>query len=171
MEVILVDKNDRQIGTEEKLKAHVEGKLHRAFSVFIFNSKNEFLLQKRAANKYHSGGLWTNPCCSHPEPGKDIKEEAKKRLKIEMGITCELEEKFSFIYKVKFSNGLYENEYDHVFFGKSNETPKLNEDEASDYRWVGSEELGKDIKKNPKKYTYWLIKCINEVIETANSSY
>ena len=168
MDIILVDKNDNQIATEEKLKAHKEGKLHRAFSVFVFNSKKELLLQKRAYDKYHSAGIWANTCCSHPKPGKDLKEEAEARLKEEMGITCNLEEKFSFIYKVKFENGLYEHEYDHVFFGRSDEKPKPNKDEASDWKYISLNELEIDIKENPDKYSYWLKECFEKVKEEAS---
>jgi isopentenyl-diphosphate Delta-isomerase len=169
MEVILVDRSDKQIGIEEKLKAHQEGKLHRAFSVFIFNSKKELLLQKRAEGKYHSSGLWTNTCCSHPRPGKDIKEEAEARLKEEMGIICKLEEKFSFIYKVKFENNLYEHEFDHVFFGKYNGLVKPRKEEVSSYKWVSLKELEKEINKNPEKYTFWLKECIERVIMESNN--
>jgi isopentenyl-diphosphate delta-isomerase len=171
MDVILVDKSDKQTGTEEKLKAHKEGKLHRAFSVFIFNSKKEFLLQKRADGKYHSPGLWTNTCCSHPQSGKDIKKEAETRLKEEMGIECRLKEVFSFVYKVKFDNGLYEHEYDHVFFGKYEGKVKPNKEEVSDFKWLSLAELKKDIKQNPKKYTYWLKECIDRVIKEVNNSF
>jgi isopentenyl-diphosphate Delta-isomerase len=164
MDIILVDKTDKQTGVEEKLKAHKEGKLHRAFSVFIFNSKKELLLQRRAEGKYHSSGLWTNTCCSHPHPGKNIKEEAEARLEEEMGIKCALAEKFSFVYKVKFDNGLYEHEYDHVFFGRFNGKPKPNKEEVSDWKWLSLEELKKDIEKNPKKYTYWLKECVDRVL-------
>jgi isopentenyl-diphosphate delta-isomerase len=169
MDVILVDKSDKQIGIKEKLKAHQEGKLHRAFSVFIFNPKKELLLQKRAKGKYHSSGLWTNTCCSHPQSGKDIKDEAETRLKDEMGITCNLTEKFSFIYKVKFDNGLYEHEYDYVFFGRYDGKVKPNKDEVESYKWISLNELKKDIKQNPKKYTYWLKECIDRVIKESNN--
>lgn len=154
-QIILVDKNDNEIGTEEKLKTHQQGKLHRAFSILIFNSKNELLIQKRAKTKYHTPGLWTNTCCSHPRKGKNIKEEAKKRLKQEMGFDCELKEIFTFIYKAKFKNRLTEHEYDHVFTGQFDGTPKPNPNEADDYKWISLEKLKKDIKKSPEKYTPW----------------
>ncbi len=155
-EVVLVDSNDKETGFEEKLKTHKEGKLHRAFSIFVFNSKGELLLQKRAETKYHCGGLWTNTCCSHPRPGELLKEAVHRRLKQEMGFDCLLNEVFSFSYKVKFENNLVENEFDHVFSGKFDGEPKPNPEEASAFKWVGVEELKKDIKKNPGKYTYWL---------------
>jgi isopentenyl-diphosphate Delta-isomerase len=169
MHVILVDKSDRVIGTEEKLKAHQEGKLHRAFSVFIFNKKKELLLQRRAEDKYHSGGLWTNTCCSHPRQKKELNEEAEARLEEEMGISCHLEEKFCFIYKVRFENGLYEHEYDHVFFGKYDGKITPNKKEVSKWGWISLDGLKKDINKNPEKYTYWLKECLDRVIEQTNS--
>ncbi len=153
--VITVDKKDEEIGKEEKLKTHQEGKLHRAFSIFIFNKKGELLLQKRAGAKYHSGGLWSNTCCSHPRPGFDLKEEAKKRLKEEMGVETELKEVFSFIYKTKIGK-LIEHEFDHVFIGKFNGDPKPNEKEVEEWRWVSKRELKKALKENPEKYTPWL---------------
>src|SRR4030042_2763439 len=121
--IILVDENDREIGTEEKLKTHEQGKLHRAFSIFVFNSKGELLLQRRAKGKYHSGGLWTNTCCSHPREGEKLEEAVHRRLKQEMGLDCPLKEAFSFIYKVRFENGLFEHELDHVFIGRVDGKP------------------------------------------------
>jgi isopentenyl-diphosphate Delta-isomerase len=171
MNIILVDKSDKQIGTEEKLLAHKEGKLHRAFSIFVFNSKKELLLQRRAEGKYHSSGLWTNTCCSHPQPGKNIVKEAESRLKEEMGIDCKLKEVFSFVYKVKFANGLYEQEYDHVFFGKSDELSKPNKDEVADHKWMSLENLKVDIKENPEKYTYWLKVCLDKVMKEASMKF
>ncbi len=153
--LILVDENDRQIGTEEKIKAHEEGKLHRAFSIFIFNSKGEMLLQKRAKTKYHSGGLWTNTCCSHPRDGERIEEAVHRRLKEEMGFDCELEEKFHFIYKVKLDHGLTEHEFDHVFVGKYDGEVKPNPEEADDFKWINMETLKKDLEEHPENYTEW----------------
>lgn len=153
--VILVDKKDREIGVEEKIKAHKKGLLHRAFSILVFNKKGDILLQKRAKSKYHSGGLWTNTCCSHPRPKESLKKAAKKRLREEMGIECKnLKEIFSFIYKKKVGN-LIEHEFDHVFFGKFNGKPKPNKKEAEDWKWIKLTALKKDIKKNPQKYTPW----------------
>lgn len=162
--VILVDENDKELGVEEKLKTHQEGKLHRAFSIFVLNSKGELLLQKRAKNKYHSGGLWSNTCCSHPSPGNSIEEESRKRLKEEMGFDCDLKEAFSFIYSIKFDENLSENEFDHVFIGKSDADPEPNPEEVGEWKWVGLEELKKDIEKNPENYTYWLRLSIDKVI-------
>ena len=118
--VVLVDKNNNEIGTEDKLDAHKKGLLHRAFSIFIFNDNNQILLQKRSDVKYHSAGLWSNTCCSHPYNDKPLVEYANTRLIQEMGIQSNLKEFFSFIYRAEFSNGLIEFEYDHVFFGKYN---------------------------------------------------
>jgi isopentenyl-diphosphate delta-isomerase len=152
--VILVNKKDKAIGTEEKLKAHQKGKLHRAFSVVLFNKKGEILIQKRAKSKYHSPGLWTNTCCSHPKPNENTKEAAQRRLKEEMGIKTDLKKAFSFIYKAKLGN-LVEYEFDHVFLGRFDGQPKPNKKEIEDWQWIKLVDLEKDIKKNPKKYTPW----------------
>lgn len=153
--VVLVNKKDEVIGVEEKIKAHQKGKLHRAFSVFLFNKKGELLIQKRAKSKYHSGGLWTNTCCSHPRPDEKIEEAAKRRLKEEMGINCKnLKEAFSFIYKAKVGN-LIEHEFDHVFFGRFGGKPEPDKKEVADWQWIKPPDLEADIKKNPQKYTPW----------------
>jgi len=163
--IILVDKKDRQIGTEFKLKAHREGKLHRAFSIFVFNSKGEMLLQQRAFKKYHSGGLWTNTCCSHPKVGETVLEAGHRRLKEEMGFDCELSEVFSFVYKAKLDNELTEYEFDHVLFGQFNGNPVINKDEVADFKWIDLKSLTKDIKSNPQAYTYWFKECYNKVLK------
>ena len=168
-EVILVDENDEEVGTEEKIKTHREGKLHRAFSIFVFNPKGELLLQRRAKIKYHSGGLWTNTCCSHPSPGETLEEAVHRRLKEEMGFDCELEEIFSFTYQVKFDNDLFENEYDHVFIGKFDGEPTPNPEEVDEWKWIDLEELKKDIQENPDSYTYWLKQSIDKVISYLKS--
>lgn len=154
-EVILVDKNNRKIGIEEKMKAHREGKLHRAFSIFIFNSKGESLIQQRAVTKYHSGGLWSNTVCSHPKPDESYEQAVHRRLKEEMGFDCKLKKLFCFIYKTSFQSGLIENEYDCVFIGKFDGKPKPDTREIMDYKWVPTEELRQDITKNPEKYSVW----------------
>jgi len=154
--VILVDENDNPLGFEEKLKAHQDGKMHRAFSIFIFNSTNQLLLQQRSTSKYHSGDLWTNTCCSHPRPDEQVVNAAHRRLKEEMGFDCELNEAFTFTYKVHFENGLIEHEYDHVLVGRYNQDPILNLEEAQDFRWVDLKVLENLIFKNPKIYTEWL---------------
>lgn len=134
--VILVDKHDNESGVEEKMKAHREGKLHRAFSLFVFNTQGHLLLQKRAKTKYHSAGLWTNTCCGHPRPGESLKKAIHRRLKEEMGFECPLKEIFHFIYHAEFDNGLFEHEYLYVFEGRSSEIPHLNKEEAGDYYYI-----------------------------------
>ncbi len=154
--VILVDKNNRKIGEKEKIKAHKEGKLHRAFSIFIFNSKYELLIQQRAKSKYHCKRMWANTCCSHPRPRESYSQATHRRLKEEMGFDCKLKKLFCFVYKTKFENGLIENEYDCVFVGKFDGIPKPNSKEVMNYKWVFIRDLKKDIKKNTNKYTIWL---------------
>ena len=153
--VILVDENDNQVGVMPKLEAHQKGLLHRAFSVFIFNSKYELLLQKRASSKYHSGGLWTNTCCSHPREGEDTLDAANRRLDEEMGIKTSLRKVYDFIYKAELDNQLTEHEFDHVFYGVCDNDPILNKDEAEDFKWVDMETLNNDIIKNEDDYTVW----------------
>ncbi|OGC47493.1 isopentenyl-diphosphate delta-isomerase [candidate division WWE3 bacterium RIFCSPHIGHO2_01_FULL_35_17] len=154
-DVILVDENDTPIGICEKLEAHKKKLLHRAFSVFIFNDKNELLLQRRAISKYHSGGLWTNTVCSHPAPGEDTISAAHRRLVEEMGFDTEVKEVFTFSYKHEFDNGITENEFDHVIVGKYNNDPISNPEEVEEWKWATREEVLIDIKENPDKYTYW----------------
>jgi isopentenyl-diphosphate Delta-isomerase len=154
-EVILVDATDAQVGVMEKLEAHRKGLLHRAFSVFIFNSKNEMLLQKRAAEKYHSPGLWTNACCSHPRPGENTLNAAKRRLKEEMGLETELNFKTSFIYKTAFDNGLTEHEFDHIYIGETDEQPGLNKLEVESFKWLSIEKIKEEIHLNPERFTSW----------------
>ena len=153
--VILVDELDRVLGTEDKIKAHEKGLLHRAFSVFVINNEDELLLQKRASDKYHSPGLWTNTCCSHPAPGDDLQHSAEKRLSEEMGFSCSLTWAFKLIYRVSFDNGLTEHELDHVFFGRFNDNPMPNLHEVEDWRWENIDSLKHDLIKNPRQYTYW----------------
>ena len=152
--VILVNTLDEPIGEMEKMEAHFQGQLHRAFSVFIFNPKKELLLQKRADGKYHSPSLWTNTCCSHPRPGETTEDAAHRRLKYEMGFDCELHFAFSFIYKKKLGN-LIENEFDHLFTGVFKGNPKINLLEASDWKFSSLEDIGLSIKNNPEQFTYW----------------
>ena len=153
--VVLVDQNDQKLGLMEKQQAHVAGLLHRAFSVFIFNSKGELMIQQRAANKYHSPTLWTNTCCSHPRDEETYEQAAHRRLQEEMGFDCQLEFKFSFIYKAHLENDLTEHELDHVFIGTFDDEPNLNPEEVMAYRWVELDDLKKDMKKNPQNYTAW----------------
>ena len=160
--VILVDEHDREVGLMEKMEAHHKGLLHRAFSVLVFNENGELLLQRRAFGKYHSEGLWTNTCCSHPYPGESILEAGKRRLFEEMGFTCELSEVFSFIYKAELENGLIEHELDHVIVGFSEETPHLNLEEVSAFKWMNVDEIKADIKENSSHYTAWFRILIEE---------
>ncbi len=153
--VILVDEQDHQVGTMEKIEAHEKALLHRAFSVFVFNSKGELMLQQRALEKYHSPGLWTNTCCSHQREGETTLEAAHRRLQEEMGFDTELEEKFAFIYKAPFDNGLTEHEYDHVLVGSYDQEPILNPKEAASWKWIALGDVKKDIDINPDNYTPW----------------
>jgi isopentenyl-diphosphate delta-isomerase len=164
--VILVDKNDNEVGTMEKQEAHVKGLLHRAFSVFIFNDKNELLLQRRAVNKYHSGGLWTNTCCSHPRQNEKTEDAAKRRLLEEMGMRSTLKKQFDFVYKAKLDNNLYEHELDHVFFGFTNDLPIINPEEVEEYTYKTLEDIGKEMKEIPDKYTEWFKICFREVVNS-----
>jgi len=153
--VILVNKQNKEIGICLKSEAHKKGKLHKAFSIFIFNSKNELLLQRRVKEKYHSGGLWSNTVCSHPKPGEIIENATKIRLVEEMGFSTNLKELYSFIYKSDYENGLCEHEFDHVFIGYYDKAPTPNPEEVMDYKWITADDLKKNIKKNPGDYTSW----------------
>jgi isopentenyl-diphosphate delta-isomerase len=153
--VVLVDKNDHQIGLMPKMEAHEKGRLHRAFSVFVFNDKKELLLQQRAKDKYHSPLLWTNTCCSHQREGESNLAAGRRRLDEEMGFTTSLEEVFSFIYKAPFHNGLTEHEYDHVLIGYYNDAPNINKDEAESYKWMTLEAVKAEMKDQPEIYTEW----------------
>ena len=153
--VILVNENDEQIGLMPKMEAHEKAVLHRAFSVFVFNNKNQLMLQQRAANKYHSLLLWTNTCCSHQRNGETNIEAGKRRLQEEMGFVCELEEKTSFIYKAPFDNGLTEHELDHIMVGYYNENPIINKEEVESFKFMTVEEVKHDMTVNPKLYTAW----------------
>lgn len=160
-EVILVDENDTQIGTMGKLKAHTEGRLHRAFSVLLINSSGEILLQKRAEGKYHSGGLWTNTCCSHPMPGESNNQAAKRRLQEEMGVDLQPSFCYSFIYRVELDGGIVEHELDHVFIGTYDGIPKLNKDEASEWKYMAIADVKSDLKTNPNSYSHWFRLIMN----------
>lgn len=146
-----------------KLVAHRKGLLHRAFSIFIFNPRGELLLQRRTRRKYHSGGLWSNTCCSHPRPGETVLRAAHRRLKEEMGFDTKLKEIFSFVYKVKFLNGLIEHEYDHVLVGRFGGTPKPNPKEAEACKWIALAALRRDIRRHPRRYSFWLQKALPRV--------
>ncbi len=161
--VILVNKADHEIGEAEKMKVHKEGLLHRAFSVFIFNSRDQLLLQRRSKTKYHSPSLWSNTCCSHPRPSENILEAAHRRLKGEMGFDCDIRKDFSFIYKVQFDGGLFEHEYDHVFVGTCDKEPVPNPEEVDECKWVSMDRLKRDIRNNPEHYTYWFKKAVGRI--------
>lgn len=154
-QVVLVDSEDQILGLMEKQQAHINGLLHRAFSVFLFNEKGEMLLQKRASEKYHSPNQWTNAVCSHPRNGETYLEGAKRRLKEELGIETELAEKFYFIYKADVGGNLWEHELDHVFTGIYEGNFTLNEGEVSEIRYISMENLDKELKENPENFTEW----------------
>ena len=153
--VVLVDRNDNPMGLMPKLEAHEKGVLHRAFSVFILNRKGQLMLQRRALDKYHSPGLWTNTCCSHPRESESIIEAGLRRLKEEMGFTTPLEPMFSFIYKSKFDNGLREHEFDHVLLGYYDKPPFINAIEVSDWKWMSLDKIILEIKNKPEDFTVW----------------
>ena len=163
-QLILVDENDVELGFLDKLAVHEKGILHRAFSVFIFNSKGEFLLQQRADEKYHSPGLWSNTCCSHPNKGETLEEAIERRLVEEMGLQCEVEFKFKFKYKMEFDNGLTEHELDHVYFGYTDEEPILNPEEVKSWRYISLEELQLEMKSDPEHFSIWFRICFSEVV-------
>lgn len=160
-QVILVDSNDNVLGTMEKMEAHSRGLLHRAFSVLLFNSHGELLLQQRSVKKYHSGGLWTNTCCSHPRPGEKTATAVYRRLKEEMGIITETRALYSFVYTISFDQGLTEHELDHVFVGHYDGDPIINPDEIKDWKWVNLDSLREDIALYPDQYTYWFKLILN----------
>ena len=154
-QVVLVNEKDEKIGLMGKQEAHEKALLHRAFSVFIFNEKEELMLQQRALNKYHSPGLWANTCCSHQRDGETSINAGKRRLMEEMGFTTELKETTSFIYKAPFDNGLTEHELDHILIGHYNATPNINPEEVADWKWMDLEAVKKDMELNPENYTAW----------------
>lgn len=153
--VILVDTNDEPLGLMEKMAAHEQALLHRAFSVFVLNDKNEVMLQQRASHKYHSPLLWTNTCCSHQRAGESNTQAGKRRLEEEMGFKTELKELFYFIYKAPFDNGLTEHELDHVMIGYSNNEPKINKEEVESWKWMKIEDIKNDMEIHPEIYTVW----------------
>ena len=153
--VVLVDESDNEIGQMEKQAAHIEPHLHRAFSIFLFNSKGELLMQQRALSKYHSPGLWTNTCCSHPRAGETTAEAASRRLMEEMGMRCEMHEVYTFIYKAPVGQGLTEHEFDHVFIGQSDDIPCINTEEVASWKYMTIDDLSIDIALYPEHYTEW----------------
>lgn len=171
--LILVDTHDKEIGVMPKIEAHEKGVLHRAFSIFIFNSKGQFLLQQRAFNKYHSSGLWTNTCCSHPRPGEAVEDAAHRRLFEEMGIRSELKKLFSFLYTAPVGGDLVENELDHVFAGVCDDIPTFDTLEVAGWRYVDAEVLYMEMQQSPKRFTEWFKICLDryksEILAYQNS--
>jgi len=155
-ELILVNEQDEEIGFGEKLKVHKNAQLHRAFSIFVINKKNQLLLQRRAFSKYHSGGLWANTCCSHPLRGEDQELTLHRRLMEEMGFDCNLKKLFHFIYKVELDNGLTEYELDHVYLGRHENDPNPNPKEVNNFKWMDLDKLKIDLEVNNQNYTYWI---------------
>ncbi|MER3427539.1 MAG: isopentenyl-diphosphate delta-isomerase [Pyrinomonas sp.] len=155
-EVILVNEMDEAIGTGEKHETHLHGRMHRAFSIFVFNSRGDLLLQRRAPNKYHSAGLWSNTCCGHPRPHETVEQAAHRRLREEMGFDCELHPVFAFVYRTELDNQMIEHEYDHVLVGSFDGTPAPDNGEVSEWRWVNAQQLVREISRHPERYTYWL---------------
>lgn len=162
-QVILVNEQDEAIGLMEKMEAHRKALLHRAFSVLVFNSRGELLLQQRAAVKYHSAGLWTNTCCSHPRPGESGEAAAHRRLQEEMGFDCPLEYRFHFIYKTELEHGLSEHELDYVYYGYFDGEPVINRDEVAAWRWLGLDALKAEVQQEPQKFTFWLRDILNRI--------
>jgi len=161
--VVLVDENDLELGTMEKLQAHELGLLHRAFSVFVFNSNNELLIHKRAEGKYHSGGLWTNSCCSHPKPNEHFQDAAIRRVKEELGMEISGVNKIGkLIYKVELDNNLTEHEYDYILTTKSDERPDLNPEEASEYLYKSIDIIKQEMKEKPDQFTFWFKQILLE---------
>ena len=170
-QVILVNENDEQIGLMPKMEAHEKAVLHRAFSVFIFNSNNELMLQQRAAHKYHSPLLWTNTCCSHQRDGETNINAGTRRLQEEMGFTTSLKETTSFIYKAPFDNGLTEHELDHIMIGYYEQAPVINPDEVEDWKWMPLEDVRTDIAAQPELYTAWFKIIFEKFYEHINTTH
>jgi isopentenyl-diphosphate Delta-isomerase len=170
--VILVDESDNELGLMEKMEAHEKAVLHRAFSIFIFNSKNQMLLQQRALSKYHSPGLWTNTCCSHPRQEETLEQATSRRLMEEMGMKCNITKAFDFVYKADVGQGLTEHELDHVFVGYSDELPDINRDEVESWKYMLLEDVKNDMTKHPEQYTVWFriaFEQLENYIKTQNN--
>ncbi|WP_435352931.1 isopentenyl-diphosphate Delta-isomerase [Emticicia sp. SJ17W-69] len=159
-DIILINEQDEEIGTGEKLMVHQRGLLHRAFSILVFNSNNELLIHQRTSHKYHSGDLWTNTCCGHPNANEEISEAAHRRLGEEMGFDTSLEFLYKFQYRTDFANGLIENEIDHVFVGNYNESFIVNPEEVANFQWITVDDLLEQVALNPEKYTFWFKKIL-----------
>lgn len=163
--IILVDEEDREIGAGEKLAVHRDGRLHRAFSIFVGNGEGQLLLQKRAAAKYHSGGLWSNTCCGHPRAGEALEDAVHRRLREEFGFDCGLRECFAFTYRAEFGNGLIEHEVDHVYLGEYHGIPAPNPEEIEDWQWIEPQALLADIRLRPERYSYWLRSVADRIVQ------
>jgi isopentenyl-diphosphate delta-isomerase len=170
-QVILVDENDNPVGVGEKIETHKKGILHRAFSVFIFNAKGEMLLQQRAMSKYHSSGLWTNACCSHPYPGEETLAAAQRRLSEEVGFNTPLEKVFDFVYKAEFDNGLTEHEFDHVFVGEYDGNIDFNKEEVMDVCYKNMQDVRHSLQTHPQKYTAWFHLAFSKMEDCWNLRY
>jgi isopentenyl-diphosphate delta-isomerase, type 1 len=170
-QLVLVNNRDEPVGTMGKMEVHQKGLLHRAFSVFVFDRTGRFLLQQRAFSKYHSSGLWTNTCCSHPRPDENVLEAAKRRLKEEMGFETDLKEIFSFVYKAEMENGLIEHEYDHVFAGFFNDVPQPNGQEVQGWCYSSIKDLKEKIARNPNQFTSWFRIVFPKIEEWWNVNY
>jgi isopentenyl-diphosphate delta-isomerase len=168
-EVVLVDENDHPVGRGEKIETHLSPKLHRAFSIFVFDPSGHLLLQKRARVKYHSGGLWSNTCCSHPRPGESTDSAAHRRLKEELGFDCEITKVFDLIYYAELENNFFEYEYDHIFVGRYDGSPAPDPDEVEDWKWVDVRTLAGDLRENPHVYSYWLRASFEQLLEKLSS--
>ncbi|MBN2173356.1 MAG: isopentenyl-diphosphate Delta-isomerase [Bacteroidales bacterium] len=167
--VILVDPDDHPIGKMEKMEAHKKGVLHRAFSAFIFNENSELIMQQRAFSKYHSPGLWTNTCCSHPRENEKTEAAVHRRLREEMGFDCTVEKAFHFTYKAEVGHGLTEHEFDHVFIGYTTEKPDINPEEVNDWKYMSMQEIRKDMSLHPDYYTVWFKIAFDEVEKHFNN--
>ncbi len=154
-QLILVDELNQAIGIASKTEVHQAGTLHRAFSVFLFTADGRWLMQQRALHKYHSGGLWTNACCSHPQPNEESLDAAARRLRIEMGLLCPLQHAFDFTYKAHFANGLIEHEYDQVYIGTTDIQPVINKEEVNNWKYITFEELHEEVTSHPENFTEW----------------
>jgi len=155
-QVVLVDERDAEVGVAPKQRVHETGELHRAVSVFLFDSLGRLLLQRRASGKYHSAGLWSNTCCSHPRPGEAPGAAASRRLREEMGIECDLEPRGTFTYRAALDNGLVEHEVDHLFVGRFDGEPLPDRSEVGEWRWIAIAALEKECAANPERFTPWL---------------
>ncbi|MGB8508916.1 MAG: isopentenyl-diphosphate Delta-isomerase [Pyrinomonadaceae bacterium] len=169
-QLILVNERDEEIGSGEKLQVHREGRLHRAFSIFVFDSGNRLLLQKRAATKYHSGGLWSNTCCGHPRPGETTEGAAHRRLREEMNFDCELRLSSSFIYRAELGGDLTEWEYDHILIGRYDAAPRPDTSEVADWQWLDVGELRARIEEQPDEFTYWLKMALDKLNLSADTA-